>query len=78
MLDIGFKWELGRAMATMSDICENTKLGRESALLGNYESAQVYYQCVLQQIDRLLKTVKHPSRREHWEEVNRIERPCPN
>ena len=33
------------AMAvSVSDICDNTKLAREMSLLGNYETASVYYQ----------------------------------
>ncbi|QQP35586.1 Katanin p60 ATPase-containing subunit A1 [Caligus rogercresseyi] len=28
----------------VSDICENTKLARENSLMGNYETASVYYQ----------------------------------
>ena len=37
---------------SVSDICENTKLAREMSLLGNYETATVYYQGVVQQIHR--------------------------
>lgn len=37
---------------SVSDICENTKLAREMSLLGNYETASVYYQGVVQQIHR--------------------------
>ena len=29
---------------SVSDICDNTKLAREMSLLGNYETASVYYQ----------------------------------
>ena len=37
---------------SVSDICENTKLAREMSLLGNYETASVYYQ-VDMKIDEL-------------------------
>lgn len=35
---------------SITDICENTKMGREFALLGNYETSLVYYQGVVQQV----------------------------
>ncbi len=41
---------------SVTDICDNTKLAREMSLLGNYETASVYYQGVVQQIHRLLGT----------------------
>ena len=52
-----------------TEICENTKLARENALFGNYDNSLVYYQGVLQQIQKLLVTVKEPSRRERWQQV---------
>lgn len=54
---------------SVADICENTKMGREFALLGNYETALVYYQGVVQQIHRLLQSVNDPMRKERWQEV---------
>lgn len=56
-------------MATISDICENIKFARENALLSNYESSQVYYQCALQDISKFLVSIKHPLRREQWQEI---------
>lgn len=44
-------------------------MGREFALLGNYETALVYYQGVVQQIHRLLQSVNDPMRKERWQEV---------
>jgi len=52
---------------SISDICENTKLAREMSLLGNYETASVYYQGVIQQIHRLLATIDDPSRKQKWQ-----------
>ncbi|UYV81424.1 KATNA1 [Cordylochernes scorpioides] len=57
------------AGSTVSDICENTKMGREYALLGNYETALVYYQGVVQQIHRLLQTIADPLRKERWQQI---------
>jgi katanin p60 ATPase-containing subunit A1 len=57
---------------SVADICENTKMGREFALLGNYETALVYYQGVVQQIHRLLQSVNDPMRKERWQEVRRL------
>lgn len=57
--------------AALPDIIENTKLGREYALLGNYESSLVYYQGVLQQINRLLSSINDDSRSRLWREIQR-------
>ncbi|XP_015788050.1 katanin p60 ATPase-containing subunit A-like 1 [Tetranychus urticae] len=54
---------------SITDICENTKMGREFALLGNYETSLVYYQGVVQQIHRLLQTISDPIRKERWQEI---------
>ncbi|GLH05023.1 Spastin [Gryllus bimaculatus] len=56
---------------SISEICENTKLAREMALMGNYESANVYYQGVIQQIHRLLLTIADPTRKGKWQSVQR-------
>ena len=39
------------------------------SLLGNYETASVYYQGVIQQIHRLLSTIDDPSRKQKWQQV---------
>jgi len=54
---------------SMTDICENTKLAREMSLLGNYETASVYYQGVIQQIHRLLSTIDDPGRKQKWQQI---------
>ena len=56
--------------ASVAEICENIKMGREFALLGNYETSLVYYQGVVQQVHRLLQSVNDPMRRERWQEVS--------
>lgn len=53
----------------ITDICENTKMGREYALLGNYETALVYYQGVVQQIHRLLQTINDSIRKARWQQI---------
>ncbi|XP_075228319.1 katanin p60 isoform X3 [Lycorma delicatula] len=53
----------------INEICENTKLAREMALMGNYETASVYYQGVIQQIHRLLITIADQSRKGKWQQV---------
>lgn len=55
---------------SITDICENTKMGREFALLGNYETSLVYYQGVVQQIHRLLQTISDPIRKERWQDAS--------
>ncbi|XP_059481351.1 katanin p60 ATPase-containing subunit A-like 1 [Neocloeon triangulifer] len=54
---------------SISEICENTKLAREMALTGNYETAGVYYQGVVQQIHRLLTSINDTTRRAKWQQV---------
>ncbi|XP_067013451.1 katanin p60 ATPase-containing subunit A-like 1 isoform X2 [Anabrus simplex] len=54
---------------SIGEICENTKLAREMALMGNYESSNVYYQGVVQQIHRLLVTINDPTRKGKWQMV---------
>ena len=53
----------------VGEICENTKMGREYALLGNYETSMVYYEGVLQQIQKLLITINDASRKQKWQQV---------
>jgi len=53
----------------VSDICENTKLAREMSLIGNYETASVYYQGVVQEIHRLLGTIDDPVRKMKWQQI---------
>lgn len=54
---------------SVGEICENTKLAREMALTGNYESALVYYQGTVQMIHRLLITIADPTRKSKWQLV---------
>lgn len=54
---------------SVSDICENTKLAREMSLIGNYETASVYYQGVIQQIHRLLSGLDDPGRKYKWQQI---------
>ncbi|RUS83705.1 hypothetical protein EGW08_008553 [Elysia chlorotica] len=53
----------------LADIAENTRTGRENALLGDYETAMVYYQGVTQQIQRLISTLRDQERRHMWQQV---------
>lgn len=55
-----------------SEICENTKMGREYALLGNYDTALVYYQGVIQQIQKLIAQIKEPVRKQKWQEARQM------
>ncbi|KAG9508974.1 Katanin p60 ATPase-containing subunit A-like 1, partial [Fragariocoptes setiger] len=56
----------------ISEIRENTKMGRELALLGNYETSLVYYQGVVQQIHSLIRTINDPLRKDQWLEIQRM------
>ncbi|XP_041536046.1 katanin p60 ATPase-containing subunit A1 [Microtus oregoni] len=50
-------------------ISENVKLAREYALLGNYDSAMVYYQGVLDQMNKYLYSVKDTCLQQKWQQV---------
>ncbi|XP_006891707.1 PREDICTED: katanin p60 ATPase-containing subunit A1 isoform X2 [Elephantulus edwardii] len=50
-------------------IVENVKLAREYALLGNYDSAVVYYQGVLDQMSKYLFSVKDTYLQQKWQQV---------
>lgn len=54
---------------SVREICEDTKMAREYALLGNYETALVYYQGAVQMIHRLLATITDSIRKERWQQV---------
>lgn len=55
---------------SVGEICENTKLAREMALMGNYDSALVYYEGTVQMIHRLLITIADPTRKSKWQLVS--------
>ncbi|CAG5083288.1 Similar to katnal1: Katanin p60 ATPase-containing subunit A-like 1 (Danio rerio) [Cotesia congregata] len=54
---------------SLNEISDNTKLARELALTGNYETSGVYYQGVIQQINRLLSTIADTARKAKWQLV---------
>ncbi|XP_011312607.1 katanin p60 ATPase-containing subunit A-like 1 [Fopius arisanus] len=54
---------------SINEICENTKLARDLALTGNYDTSGVYYQGVVQQIHRLLATIVDSTRKSKWQLV---------
>uniref|UniRef100_A0A3P8V6R0 Katanin p60 ATPase-containing subunit A1 n=2 Tax=Cynoglossus semilaevis TaxID=244447 RepID=A0A3P8V6R0_CYNSE len=53
----------------LAEICDNAKKGREYALLGNYESSIVYYEGVIQQIDKHQKFLRDPALKIKWKQV---------
>ncbi|XP_052441519.1 katanin p60 ATPase-containing subunit A1 isoform X2 [Carassius gibelio] len=54
---------------SLAEINENVKLAREYALLGNYSSAVVCYQGVLEQIGKYLYSLREPSLQQKWQQV---------
>ncbi|KAF7649918.1 hypothetical protein LDENG_00133810 [Lucifuga dentata] len=54
---------------SLREISENVKLAREYALLGNYSSASVFYQGVLDQIKKYLYTVRDSSVQHRWQQL---------
>ncbi|XP_060069631.1 katanin p60 ATPase-containing subunit A-like 1 isoform X2 [Ylistrum balloti] len=56
----------------LSEMYEYMKMGRENALLGNYDTSLVYYQGLQQQIQRLIANVKDPERKRKWIEAREM------
>ncbi|XP_072106872.1 katanin p60 ATPase-containing subunit A1-like [Mobula birostris] len=54
---------------SLLEISENVKLGREFALLGNYDSSLVYYQGVIEQIQKYLSSVRDPTYKQKWNQI---------
>ncbi|XP_075872481.1 katanin p60 ATPase-containing subunit A1 [Nelusetta ayraudi] len=54
---------------SLRDISENVKLAREYALLGNYSSASVLYQGLLEQINKYVYTVRDGSLQQRWQQL---------
>ncbi|XP_030638411.1 katanin p60 ATPase-containing subunit A1 [Chanos chanos] len=54
---------------SLFEISENVKLAREYALLGNYSSAVVCYQGVLEQIKKYLFSVRDSVLQQKWQQV---------
>lgn len=59
-----------RTGMSLVEISDNVKLAREYALLGNYSSAAVCYQGVLEQIRKYLLSVRDSSVQQKWQQVN--------
>lgn len=53
-------------------ISENVKLAREYALLGSYDTAMVYYQGVLDQMNKYLYSVRDTCLQQKWQQVSSI------
>ena len=53
----------------MDEIVENVKMAREYALLGNYDTSLVYFQGVLQQIQKHIVGIVDPVRKQKWHQV---------
>ncbi len=53
----------------LNGILEDTKIAREKSLLGEYDSASVYYEGTIQQIHKLLTTIHDPTRKLKWQQV---------
>lgn len=65
---------LERMTPNFSSIVENVQMARELALLGNYESAVVYYEGVMQSVQGVLRGISQDSvndghRLEAWKTV---------
>ena len=56
----------------MDEIVENVKMAREYALLGNYDTSLVYFQGLLQQIQKYIAGIIDPVRKQKWHEVRKV------
>ncbi|XP_054618290.1 katanin p60 ATPase-containing subunit A1 [Dunckerocampus dactyliophorus] len=54
---------------SLREINENVKLAREYALLGNYNSASVLYQGLLEQINKYVYTTRDGSLQQRWQKL---------
>uniref|UniRef100_A0A2M4BIM6 Katanin p60 ATPase-containing subunit A1 n=1 Tax=Anopheles marajoara TaxID=58244 RepID=A0A2M4BIM6_9DIPT len=54
------------AALSMTEIGENTKLAREMAMVGNYDSAGIYYEGVLQMVQKRLMAATDPMQKGKW------------
>ncbi|KAM9779024.1 katanin p60 ATPase-containing subunit A1 isoform X1 [Syngnathus typhle] len=54
---------------SLQEIFENMKLAREYALLGNYNSASVLYQGLLEQIKKHVYITRDPSLQQRWQKL---------
>lgn len=54
------------ATVSTSEICENAKLAREMVFMGNYDSAGIYYESVLQMLQKLIIGISEPQRKGKW------------
>ncbi|XP_061668510.1 katanin p60 ATPase-containing subunit A1 isoform X2 [Syngnathoides biaculeatus] len=54
---------------SLQEIFENMKLAREYALLGNYNSASVLYQGLLEQIKKHVYRTRDPSLQQRWQSL---------
>lgn len=55
---------------SLREISENVKLAREYALLGNYSSASVLYQGLLEQIKKYVATMPNSGVQQRWQQVD--------
>lgn len=55
----------------IKEICDNVTLAREMSMLGNYESAEVYFEGSIQMINRLIITISEPIRKNKWQQVQK-------
>ncbi|CAG9855424.1 unnamed protein product [Phyllotreta striolata] len=55
----------------IKEICDNVSLAREMTMLGNYESAEVYYEGCLQMISRIILMISEPLRKSKWQQVQK-------
>ena len=53
----------------LAEILENAEMARENALLGNYDTAVIYYQGVLQQIQKRMVQTGDSSSKQKWQLV---------
>ena len=61
---------------SLEDICENAKMAREYALLGNYDTSVIYYQSVLQGIAKHVSQDIDLQTKNRWRQVETTFKRC--
>lgn len=54
------------AKVSASEICDNAKMARDMALTGNYDAAGIYYEGVLQSLQKHIVSITDHIRKQKW------------
>ena len=55
-----------------ADIADDTKQAREATLVGKYDDAIVYYESVIETINRHVKQTRDQNSKQKWQQVRNV------